>query len=139
MSDILTAHKELSERAAQIGEMVTKSLEMSIFKQAERDLQKHQEAQDLIADLQQKQAQGSEVDHLLDRLEGLDVVRHFTVAQQGLSDVVAHVTKILTATLSDRLDILLEQQGGCGSCPSTGCDGTSGNAGCEGGSTSCHA
>ncbi|TCP59098.1 cell fate (sporulation/competence/biofilm development) regulator YlbF (YheA/YmcA/DUF963 family) [Tumebacillus sp. BK434] len=140
MSNALAAHPVLAERAEQIGAMVTRSLEMSIFKQAERDLQESGEAQSLIAELQQKQAAGAEVDAVLDRLEGLDVVRHFSAAQQGLSEVIEHVTKILTATLSGRLDIVLEQEGGCcSSCPSTGCDGVSGSAGCTGSASSCSA
>ncbi|ASS75426.1 hypothetical protein CIG75_10850 [Tumebacillus algifaecis] len=140
MSNVLAEHPVLAERAEQIGAMVTRSLEMSIFKQAERDLHQNQEAQNLIAELQQKQAAGEAVDTLLDSLEGLDVVRHFSVAQQGLSEVVEHVTKILTATLSGRLDIVLEQEGGCcSSCPATGCDGVSASAGCTGSASTCSA
>lgn len=114
---------EVEAKARQIGDMVTRSLEMSIFKQAERDLQEHREARTLLEEVQVKQAAGEEVEDVLDRLESLDVVRRFTVAQENLSEVVSHVTVIVAATLSDRLDILEpEEEGGCCSCPAEGCD-----------------
>ncbi|MBL0387981.1 YlbF family regulator [Tumebacillus sp. ITR2] len=113
----------IEEKARLIGDMVTRSLEMSIFKQAEQDLSTHSEAQALIGEIQTKQSNGGDVEDVLDRLETLDVVRRFTIAQENLSEVVSHVTKILTATLSDRLDILApEAEGGCGGCTAEGCD-----------------
>lgn len=112
----------IEEKAIAIGTMVTRSMEMSIFKRAEQDLQEHPEAQSLIAKLQTKQASGDEVEALLDHLESLDVVRRFTIAQENLSEVITHVTKILTATVSDRLDVVLPQEGGCCGCPAEGCD-----------------
>ncbi|KEO80940.1 YlbF family regulator [Tumebacillus flagellatus] len=125
----------LEEKARQIGDMVTKSLEMSIFKQAEQDLHQHGEARELLGVIQAKQAEGQDVDDILDRLESLDVVRRFTIAQENLSEVVSHVTKILAATLSDRLDILApEAEGGCCSCPAEGCDKA---ASCDGNDALC--
>jgi cell fate (sporulation/competence/biofilm development) regulator YmcA (YheA/YmcA/DUF963 family) len=113
----------IEEKARQIGDMLTRSLEMSIFRQAENDLQSNGEAQSLIGEIQTKQASGEDVDAVLDRLESLDVVRRFTIAQENLSEVVSHVTKILAATLSDRLDLLApEEAGGCACCPAEGCD-----------------
>ncbi|PWK06603.1 YlbF family regulator [Tumebacillus permanentifrigoris] len=113
----------IEEKARQIGDMLTRSLEMSIFRQAEHDLQSHGEAQTLIGEVQTKQATGEDVEGVLDRLESLDVVRRFSIAQENLSDVITHITKILAATLSDRLDLIApESEGGCCGCPAEGCD-----------------
>lgn len=131
MSSILAERPVIQEKALQIADMVARSLEMSLYKQAERDLHGDPEAQALLADVQQKQQSGKEVEDLLDRLEQLTVVRRFTIAQEGLSELMTHTTKILAATLSDRLDLVTEQEGG-------GCSGCScAPGGCEGFSTGC--
>jgi len=131
------AHPHIEEKARRIGQMVTQSLEMAIFKQAERDLQNHADAQSLLQQLQEG-GEESHVEHLLDLLEQLDVVRRFTIAQENLSEVIAHVTRILTATVSDRLDLVLGSSG-CGNCPATGCsgNGTGTSAECGGTASSC--
>jgi cell fate (sporulation/competence/biofilm development) regulator YmcA (YheA/YmcA/DUF963 family) len=129
MSSILVERPELQEKALKIADMVAHSLEMSMFKQAEHDLRKNTEAQDLLADVQRQQRAGEEVDAVLDRLEQLDVVRRFTIAQESLAEVMAHTTKILAATLSDRLDLVTESSDCCSGCTGGSCD--SGGASCE--------
>lgn len=127
MNILLEERPQLAQKAQHIAGMVTQTLEMSIFKQAEQDLRTDEQAQGLLQAVQQKQATGEDVDHLLDELEQLDVVRRFTIAQEGLSEVVSHVTKILAAVLSDRVDLVTESEGGgCGCCPATGCAGKEG-------------
>jgi cell fate (sporulation/competence/biofilm development) regulator YlbF (YheA/YmcA/DUF963 family) len=134
MSSILAERPELQEKALLIADMVARSLEMSIFKQAERDMREDNEAQRLLADVQQQQLVGEEVDEVLDRLEQLDVVRRFTIAQESLAEVMAHTTKILAATLSDRLDLVTESDGCCSSCTScpsvSDCSGANGTESC---------
>jgi cell fate (sporulation/competence/biofilm development) regulator YmcA (YheA/YmcA/DUF963 family) len=127
MNMMLQDRPQIVEKAHQIADMVTRTLEMSIFKQAERDLRADEKAQRLLQELKAKQAAGEEIDHLLDELEQLDVVRRFTVAQEGLSEVVTHVTKILAAMLSDRLDLVTKQEGqSCGHCSAGVCQGKAG-------------
>lgn len=144
MSNILAERPALVAKAQEIAEMVNRSLEMSIFKQAEHDLKTDETAQSLLTEIQAKQEQGEDVEAILDRLERLDVVRHFTIAQQNLSDVITQITKILAAHASERTDVLVEKEstGGCASCPgadlcSGGQSGKSEN--CDGGHAHDHA
>ena len=119
MSAVLTKHPEIEVKAQQIGDMIKRSMEMAVFKQAEQDLQTDSEAQALMAQLQAT-AEEEEINEVLSRLEALDVVRRFTVAQENLSEVVTHITTILAATVSDRLDILNEDESdglSCANCP----------------------
>lgn len=138
MTTALSNHPNIEAKAQQIGDMVKRSLEMSIFKQAERDLQADSEAQALMSQLQSFQGEEEQMEELLARLERLDVVRRFTIAQEDLSEVVAHVTKILAATVSDRIDLVTGKEGACASCPLIGCSGpTDSAAACS--TTSCSA
>lgn len=154
MSNILAERQNIVEQAEKIASMVANSLEMSIFKQAERDLSEDDTVQSLLAEVHAKQEAGEDVEDLLDRLESLDVVRHFTIAQDNLSQVVTQITKILGAYASDRVDSLDEKEGtgGCSSCPgadlcsggqsgkSENCDGGHDHGhdhACDSGSTSC--
>lgn len=132
MSSILATRPELQEKALKIADMMARSLEMSLFKQAELDLRENNEAQTMLAEVQRQQLAGEDVDTVLDRLEQLDVVRRFTFAQESLAEVMAHTTKILAATLSDRLDLVTESSGCCSSC--TTCESVSS---CSGASESC--
>jgi len=136
MSTHLSERAALATKARQIGEMVKGSLEMSIFKHAERELQGDAVAQELLGRLQMIE-EDAELETVLERLENLDVVRRFTIAQENLSEVVAHVTKILAATVSDRLDLVTKQKGSCASCPSTGCAGTGTSESCDSGAAAC--
>lgn len=124
MSTILAEHPVIQEKALLIADMVSRSLEMSIFKQAERDLRHDEQAQALLLEVQRKQGLGEEVEEWLDRLEQLDVVRRFTVAQETMAELMSHTTRILAATVSDRLDLVTEEEGGCCGCPGAlgGCD-----------------
>jgi cell fate (sporulation/competence/biofilm development) regulator YmcA (YheA/YmcA/DUF963 family) len=138
MSTALSNHPYIEEKAQRIGDMVKRSLEMSVFKQAERDLHMDSEAQALMSQLQAFQGEEEQMEELLSRLERLDVVRRFTIAQEDLSEMVSHVTKILAATVSDRIDLVTEKEGSCASCPLTGCSGpTDSAAACS--TTSCSA
>ena len=123
MSTALSNHPHIEAKAQQIGDLVKRSLEMSVFKQAERDLKNDSGAQALMSQLQASQGAEEQMEELLSRLERLDVVRRFTIAQEDLSEVVSHVTKILAATISDRIDLVTEKEGSCASCPSTACSG----------------
>ncbi|HEU4964623.1 MAG TPA: YlbF family regulator [Bacilli bacterium] len=132
MSPILAERPAILEKASQIADMITKTQEMQMFRQAERALRTDGEAQELMQAMQQQGENGEGVEQLLDRLENLDVVRHFTLAQDGLSDVISHVTRIVAATVSERLDMVLATDDGgcCSGCTSCGsasaCEGTGG-------------
>jgi cell fate (sporulation/competence/biofilm development) regulator YmcA (YheA/YmcA/DUF963 family) len=120
MSMLMSERPQLMEKANLIADMVARSLEMSIFKQAEQDLRTDERAQSLLQEVQAKQTSGEDVEPLLDQLEGLDVVRRFTIAQEGVSEVVSHVTKILAAVVSDRVDLVTPKEG-CGCCTADMC------------------
>lgn len=143
MSQLLADRPAIQEKAAQVADMITQSLEMQMFRQAERALRTDEEANELLQAVQQQGETGEGVDELLERLETLDVVRHFTIAQNQLSEVVSHVTRILAATVSDRLDIVLKTDdggcsGGCAGCTSVsacGGDGGQGEGSCDSGLT----